>query len=400
MSTMNLSKVIGGILLIIGTSIGGGLLALPMATAGGGFIHSLWLFLGAWLLTLFGAFYILEVNLWLPPHTNMVSMAQATLGKSGQVITWIVYLLLLYALLSAYIAGGSDLVGLYLKKIHFPFDHALSAPVFVIIFGSTIHLGIRTVDRANRLLMTIKTVAYVLLIVLTMPHVEFERLQQGTPRLLAGAVMVVVTSFGYATIIPSLRTYFSSDVNMLRWVIGVGSFIPLICYLLWDFAVQGAVDRSALLQMAHSENAVSNLTLALSGAQTHSVLSSTAHVFTAICVTTSFLGVGLCLWDFIADGYRIQRDASKSRWLVTLSTLLPPLLMVMFWPNIFVKALVYAGVLCVVLLMLMPGVMAWSGRYIKKTASGYQVWGNQWILSLEIVLSTGLALFGLWEVFR
>ncbi len=163
--------------------------------------------------------------------------------------------------------------------------------------------------------------------------------------------------------------------------------------------MQGAVDRSGLLQMTQSENAVSNLTLALSAAKNHTVLSAAAHVFTAICVTTSFLGVGLCLWDFIADGYRIQRDSFKSRWFVTLSTLLPPLLIVIFWPNIFVKALVYAGILCVVLLMLMPGVMAWSGRYIKKTATGYQVWGNQWILSLEIILSFGLALFGLWEIF-
>ncbi len=400
MNNIGVGKIIGGILLIIGTSIGGGLLALPMATAGGGFLHSLWLFLGAWLLTLFGAFYILEINLWLPAQTNMVSMAQVTLGKIGQIVTWVIYLLLLYALLSAYIAGGSDLVGFYLQKAHIPFYHGLSAPLFVIIFGSIIHLGIKTVDRTNRLLMAIKIVAYLLLVFLALPHVQLPRLEEGVPRLLAGATMVVVTSFGYATIIPSLRTYFSSNVNALRLAIGVGSLIPLICYLLWDLAVQGAVDRASLLQMTHSEHAVSDLTLALSINKTHSILASTAHLFTVICVTTSFLGVGLCLWDFIADGYRIHRRTETSHWWVSLSTMFPPLLIVLFWPNIFVKALVYAGVMCVVLLMLLPGIMTWSGRYIKKNASGYQVWGGRWILGLEIILSAGLCAFGLWQIFK
>ena len=92
------SKVFGGVLLIVGTSIGGGMLALPMAAAAGGFYHSIILFLGAWLVTVLAAFYTLEVNLWLPEDTNLISMAKVTLGRPGQLITWISYLLL-YTLL-------------------------------------------------------------------------------------------------------------------------------------------------------------------------------------------------------------------------------------------------------------------------------------------------------------
>jgi len=104
------SKLIGGVLLIFSISIGGGMLALPMAVAAGGFFHSMLLFLGAWLVTVLAAFYILEVNLWLPEGKNLVSMAKVTLGKSGQLATWLAYLLLLYSLLSAYIAGSTDLL--------------------------------------------------------------------------------------------------------------------------------------------------------------------------------------------------------------------------------------------------------------------------------------------------
>lgn len=394
-----ISKITGGILLIIGTSIGGGLLALPMATAGGGFFHSIGLFFFAWLIMTFGAFFILEVNLWLPEHTNMVSMAKATLGNGGRLITWIIYLMLLYALLSAYIAGGSDLVMRLFASMHLTIPQWLGGLIFVLIFGIIIHRGIRTVDRANRLLMTVKMGAYLLLVLLVIPHAQLPKLEAGQTRLLAGAVMVVITSFGYATVIPSLRTYFNSNVKALRLAVGVGSAIPLVCYLLWDLAVQGTIDRGQLIQMSSSSHAVSDLTSALSAGKSHTI-ASTAHLFTVICVVTSFLGVGLCLWDFLADGLRINKQKTLHRWQVTLTAIAPPFLIVVFWPGIFVKALAYAGVICVVLLMLLPGLMVWSGRYVKKTASGYRVWGGRGLLGLEIVLAAALAIYGLIEVLK
>ncbi len=393
------SKMFGCVLLIIGTSIGGGLLALPMATAGGGFFHSIALFFGAWLVMTLGAFFILEVNLWLPEHSNMLSMAKATLGRGGSIFTWIIYLLLLYALLSAYIAGGSDLVAKIFNYFHMPMPQWLAGIIFVVFFGIIVHCGIRTVDRTNRLLMVIKMGSYLLLVVLVIPHINLPALTVGNPRLLSGALMVVITSFGYATIIPSLRTYFNSDVKALRLAIGVGSLIPLICYLLWDLAVQGSVDRSQLMAMSQSPHAVSDLTISLS-ASTSNTINSTARLFTVICITTSFLGVALCLWDFLADGLKVDKQRQHGRGLITLTTLLPPLLIVIFWPGIFVKALAYAGVICVVLLILLPGVMAWSGRYVKKIAQGYQVVGGRALLVAEILISAALTVYGLIEVLK
>jgi len=394
------SKMIGATLLIIGTSLGSGLLALPMATAGLGFLHSIWLFLCAWSAMTFGAFYILEVNMALPEHSNMVSMAKATLGNGGRLVTWVVYLLLLYALLSAYIAGGSDLVTQLFGLIHWQIPQWMGGIIFVVIFGGIVHCGIRMVDRANRLLMTVKMSAYVFLVALVIPRINLPQLTAGNIGLLGGAVMVVFTSFGYATIIPSLRSYFNSQIKPLRIVIGVGSLIPLVCYLLWVLVVQGSVGRDNLMQMANSAHAVTTFTTSLSAASGSAAIGSIAHLFTVICITTSFLGVALCLWDFLADGLKLNNKSSSGRWRSTLLTLSPPLIIVIFWPGIFVKALAYAGVICIVLLMLLPGLMAWSSRYWKKTAGAYQVWGGRGILAAEIILSTGLAIYGLFEVLK
>ncbi|MBV9575717.1 MAG: tryptophan/tyrosine permease, partial [Gammaproteobacteria bacterium] len=104
------SKLIGGILLVVGTTVGAGILALPIATAELGFWGSTLLLISCWAVMTTCAFLFLEVNLWLPAKSNVVSMAGATLGKTGQAIAWVVYLLLLYSILSAYIAGGGDLL--------------------------------------------------------------------------------------------------------------------------------------------------------------------------------------------------------------------------------------------------------------------------------------------------
>ena len=57
------NKLIGGILLIIGTSIGGGMLVLPIATAQLGFINALIFLVLCWAIMTAAALLILEVNL-------------------------------------------------------------------------------------------------------------------------------------------------------------------------------------------------------------------------------------------------------------------------------------------------------------------------------------------------
>lgn len=389
------SKLIGGVLLIVGTSIGGGMLALPMAAAAGGFFNSMLLFIGAWIVTVLAAFYILEANLWLPEGTNLVSMAKATLGKWGQLVTWFAYLLLLYSLLSAYIAGGADLLHNLLLVAHINTSHWLDSLLFIIILGSVLYCGIRAVDWANRGLMSAKLIAYVLLVLLISPHISLMKLEDGHLLLLSGAVMVVITSFGYATIVPTLRSYFKSNVSALRLTIAIGSLVPLVCYLLWDMAVQGSIasyGKQGLIQMAESAHAVSYLTTALSTRLGSDTISGLTHFFTSICIATSFLGVSLCLSDFLTDGLKVGKSV-LSRIMIVCLTLLPPLAIVLFYPGAFIVGLSYAGIFCVLLLMLLPALMVWSGRYVKKLAVGYQVTGGKLFIILEIIIALALLVF-------
>jgi tyrosine-specific transport protein len=361
---MGNSKIIGGILLIVGTSIGGGMLALPVSTAAMGMTNAIVFLISCWFIMTVGALLILEVNLRLPAGSNMVTMAQSTLGLPGQIIAWVTYLFLLYTLLAAYISGGSDVFSSLLHKIHIDSPNWVMAILFTTLFSIIIYHGIRTVDYVNRSLMFGKLGVYLLLVLIISPYIEPPKLAGGSFPAITGSLMILITSFGFASIVPSLREYFSDDIHALRKVILLGSLIPLVCYIIWIAVIMGVVEREGsggLLALMQSEHATSGLTQALNNSIHSQWITGFFSFFTSICMITAFLGVSLGLFDFLADGLKFKKTGLQGKW-VLIFTFVPPLSVVLFNPGVYLHALSYAGICCVILLLLLPVMMAWRGR--------------------------------------
>ncbi len=384
-------KLLGSVLLIVGTSIGAGMLALPIATAQLGFVGSLILLFICWFVMTAGAFLLLEVNLWMPMNSNLNTMARHTIGPVGQIFSWIVFLLLLYSLLCAYIAGGSDLFHNLLLTRGIEIPVWISSIVFTCIFGSVVYFGIRSVDYVNRGLMFIKFGAYILLIVLLTPLISSSKLAAGNLHHLTSttAIMVTITSFGYATIVPSLRIYFAGDVKKLKKAILIGSLVPLICYAIWDAAIMGVIPLEGdhgLISILKSQTSTSDLVNTLSDIAAQKSVTFFAKLFTSICVLTSFLGVSLCLVDFWADGLQVEKKGINNL-IIIAATFIPPLVVVLFFPNAFIAALEYAGIYCVLLLILLPAWMTWRGRYHKNFKHVFTVAGGKTLLGGLTIVS-------------
>ncbi|MDD4893198.1 MAG: aromatic amino acid transport family protein [Candidatus Rickettsiella isopodorum] len=394
-------KLIGGILLIVGTSIGGGMLALPIATAQLGFINALFFLVTCWAIMTAAALLILEVNLWHSVNSNLISMAKTTLGRFGQIVAWFSYLLLLYALLAAYIAGGSDFLQHLLLTFHINLPAKLSALLFAGLLSLIVYKGLGSVDYVNRSLMFSKLLTFILLVICISPFISIHYLLslENTYQLsiILGSTTVIMTSFGFAIIVPSLRSYFTNDLFMLRKAILIGSLIPLLCYILWELTIMGSIPahgESGLIFMYHSGHSTSNLMAALSHLLDNKLIYFLAKIFTSICFATSFLGVALSLFDFFSDGLQIEKKGLKKLLLYAV-TFFPPLLIANRYPHAFIMALSYAGVLCAILLILLPAMMVWSGRYIKKCASGYQVTGGKPLLISLIIIALFIIILSL-----
>ena len=392
------TRLLGGVLLIIGTTIGGAMLALPIATAQLGFIYSSLLLACAWFVMTVSAFLILEINLWLPRNNNMISMAKATLGVPGQVIAWVTYLLLLYSLLAAYITGGGDFFQNLLIHAGLPVTTAIASIAFTFALGFIVYLGIRSIDYVNRVLMFSKLGAYILLVVLIAPVLSPVKLIGGHPSYLLQSATLCILSFGFATIVPSLRLYFKDDKKQLLLAILFGSLIPLVCYILWNMIIMGIIPRegqNGLIAMLTSGRSTSEFVEQLNVILHRSIITDVARFFTSICLATAFLGVSLGLTDFLADGFAIEKKGWEHIAILFIA-FVPPLFIAIFYPGAFVKALSYAGIYCSILMILLPALMVWRGRYHKQIANGFRVPGGKWLLSLLIIVSVSVIILSLY----
>jgi tyrosine-specific transport protein len=369
-------KLIGSILMMLGTCVGAGMLALPIVTAHEYFTFNIFLLLLAWLVMMIGAFAVLEVNLWLPEKTNLVSMANSTLGRVGKYTTWVVCLLLLYSLMCAYIASSSDVLQTLLRWMHIPIPHWIAIIGVVLILGSIVYGGVGAVDMTNRGLMSFKLLAYFLLVALIAPKIHVNYLTVGHSKFRIATFMVMITSFGYGTIIPSLRTYLKSNPKLLHRAIIIGSILPLLIYFFWILAIQGLIPKpgpNGLIAIKQSGNTIAQLMTTVTYYLHNPWVVSLANAFISVCAITSFLCVALGLVDFMMDGLKLHHRKKKSP-SVYLLTFLPPLIIVLWWPNIFVSALSYAGTFCLVLLGLLPLLMLYSGRHIRRFSNKSHTW--------------------------
>ena len=166
-------RYIGGILLVSGTTIGAGMLALPIATAFLGFYPSLVIFVFCWFMMLISAFFFLDVNMSIEGRVNLITMAQKTLGTWAKIVAWIVYLLLLYSLIAAYIAASAPVfttaISYILKR---PIPSWIGPFILPLIFGWFIYLGTSGVDWVNKIFMCGLGVSFILLMVVAPSSIE------------------------------------------------------------------------------------------------------------------------------------------------------------------------------------------------------------------------------------
>ena len=360
-------SVLGGILLIAGSCIGAGMLALPVITGPAGFWPSMVMLLLSWLFMTATGFLLLEANLAIGHSLSLISIAKHTLGKPGKILCWFLFLFLFYSLSIAYIAAsGSILQSIVGDLFDLNLPGWVGSLLFTLIFGVVIFIGTRHVDYLNRTLMVGLIVAYCILVILGSQHIHLEYLGLKQWPYAFAALPVLVISFGFHNMIPSLAMYLKGDIKRLRLTVFIGSLIPLLIYVLWEVVMLGIIPvqgREGLLNaLDHGEVATSTLHAVVG----NSWINTVAQAFALFAIITSFLAQSLSLVDFLSDGLKIPKIGFGRLTLVIL-TLVPPFAFAFAYPGIFIKALNLAGGFsAVVLFGMMPVLMVWILRYKRK----------------------------------
>ena len=360
----NLGHVVGGTLLIAATTIGVGMLGLPVATGPGGFVPATFVYILTWFFMLCTGLLLLEVCSWMPAEANLITMTHRLLGPVGKSVCWVVYLFLFITAMIAHVSGGgSTLVDILNLSFGIAMPQGVAMVLYVLIFSPIVYLGTRSVDRFNLVMMTCVLLTYVLFIILSAGKVDFKLLNYADWSKAWPALPVLLTAFTYQLIIPTLMTYMDRDVKKVRLSIILGSSIPLVVYLIWELLILGIIPVEGLIQAkAEGQTAVMPLKELLHNPWIFNIGS----FFAFFVLTTSYIALALAFLDFLADGLHVKKEGMK-KVALCLGIFIPPTIIALIYPGIFITALEYAGgISCALLFGLLPPVMAWVGRYLKK----------------------------------
>ncbi|MCW8334789.1 aromatic amino acid transport family protein [Vibrio paucivorans] len=377
---MTKSRIFGSTLIIAGTTIGAGMLALPLASAGIGFSTSLAIMLGLWALMAFTALLMLELHQYADSSATLHTLAKQILGQKGKWLASFAMLFLFYALCAAYIAGGGAQFGERISQWSgFEISGSSATVLFTVIVAAIVAVGTGAVDKVNRVLFISKLVAMVLVLAFLAPNVTESYLlsmplQQG---LVVAAIPVIFTSFGFHGSIPAIVNYLDGDTRSLRKAILIGSSIPLVIYIFWQVVTLGVVSQSQLVDNSGLSGLISTL------AQTvhRSDLGQIVGVFADLALLTSFLGVSLGLFEFLGDTMK-KEGQGFNRVVAALVTFTPPLGFALFYPQGFIMALGYAAIALVILAIFLPVIMVHKVRKSEDYQGRYQVLGGHAALYL------------------
>ena len=381
-----MNKTVGSTLLVAGTMIGAGMLAMPLTSAGIGFGFTLVLLLGLWALLTFSALLFVELYQTAESDAGIGTLAEQYFGKTGRIIATAVLIIFLYALIAAYISGGGSLLKDLLPE---SFGDKVSILLFTVIFGSFIVIGTHSVDKINRVLFFVMLAAFAVVLSLMLPEIKFDNLM-ATPidnALIISASPVFFTAFGFHGSIPSLNKYLDGNVKALRISILAGSAITLCAYILWQMSTHGLLTQNEFLQILKEDATLNGLvkaTLAITGSN---MIAGAVKLFSTLALVTSFLGVGLGLLECIEDLLKRSFNISAGRISLGLMTFIPPLVFALFYPEGFILALGYAGQMFAFYAVVLPVSLVWKARRAH-TNLPYKVWGGN--LTLIIVLVLGV----------
>ncbi|CAN1145432.1 Tyrosine-specific transport system [Linum perenne] len=346
--------------LVAGTTVGAGILAIPAVTQESGFLASAFACITCWIFMVATGLLIAEVNVNTMCElgsggVSLVSMAKRTLGSVGvQVACWS-YIFIHYALLVAYVARSSDIIT---NNIGIPLWE--SAALFSLVLGSICYFGSqRVIGAVNGVLVLGIIISFTGLVVVASGNLQWDALLKANFEAVPMSIPIIALSFVYQNVVPVLCTNLEGNLSKVRTAIVLGTAIPLGLFLVWDAVILGSISGQ------ETANAIIDPLQQLRS--TNGSVGPIVELFSLLAIATSYIGFVLGLADFLSD--LLELPAGQNSALPYLLTLFPPLVLSLLDPEIFFKALDFAGTYGVLVLFgILPAAMAWSDRYSRTSS--------------------------------
>ncbi|MFM9402662.1 aromatic amino acid transporter [Myroides odoratimimus] len=383
------SRLLGSILIIAGSSIGGGMLAMPITSAGVGFIGATLLLFIIWFAMCYTALLMVRIYDFNSPKDGFDTLTRKYAGFTVNRIAGLSLMFLIYGLTAAYMSGGGTILKTNIDLLlDTNLDDRLAVLIFSAIFSTIVIIGTRWVDWFTRILFTGKLIFLALLVIVMTPLIEGANLlhmplSQG---LVIMSIPAIFTSFGFHGSIPSIVDYLEGNKKLLKRAFILGSLLPLVIYLVWQIVILGTLDQTVFMQILQEHSEVKGLLLSIRELSHSAYIETLFSFFAATALGTSFLGVSIGLLDYYKDLFK-NKSKNLIKPLAAICTFIPPLLFALFYPEGFILALGYAAIAGVVLALVIPVVLYLKAmRFHKIKISLLQYFIISFILILSLVI--------------
>ncbi|MCC8370295.1 MAG: amino acid permease [Rickettsia endosymbiont of Stiretrus anchorago] len=363
-----MEKLIGSILLIAGTCIGSGMIALPMVLAKIGLIPSIILMFIIWFLMYYTSLINLELNLQAGKGLALGRLGRYFSGRIAEIIGMVNLKILSYALLAVFIYGGSSIIqNLLSLDISIVYIGAWYAVISILV----LLLPLKLIDYINRLLFIGILIVIAILIIGLIAMIKWYNLPLFSSRykeilVWSEITPVVFTSFGFQVIFHTLTNYCNKNARTLKLAFLFGTLIPAIVYIIWTCSVLTVIHHENPVfyqQMVVGNVEVGELVKELSSIAKWQSVQLLVWIISTLAIATSVIGVGVGLCDSLKVSFSNLQCNSRIRDIIAASTtILPAYIVTILIPNAFITVLGFAGMILVIIAILLPAYLLYKAK--------------------------------------
>ncbi|AKO45124.1 aromatic amino acid transporter [[Haemophilus] ducreyi] len=361
-------SIFGGACIIAGVCVGAGMLGLPTSGAGAWTIWSIISLTLTMIVMTLSGWLLLNVYQNYDARASFNTVTRDLLGNQINIVNNLAVYFVGGILLYAYTtASGGILSNLTNSTFELgEYSNRIWSTIFVFIFSFFVWHSTRLVDRISVLLILFMAFSFAfsisgLVINIDLPTLFDQQNQQGEYAKYALAMFpIALTSFGYHHSVSSMRAYYGEE-QKAKYAIASGTFIALILYLLWIISIFGNLPRQQFLPIIASNGDLEILLNTVGKVVESPYVRQAINAFSMAAILSSFIGVGLGTFDFLADFFKF--DNSKiGRMKSWAATFLPPLVFSLIAPLGFLKAIGYAGAVATLWTCIIPALLAYKAR--------------------------------------
>lgn len=357
-------KISGLTCLVTGNLIGAGILGIPILAGIAGFWPSVGLMIVSCIAMTYSAIVLARVACEKKdPIFNYPSLYAAQLGKFGKHIGTLTNALILYGLLTAYIAGGAIILA---QLFGIAVSIWLTFGFFALMTCLTLG-GVKLFEKFNVFLMAILWTTFIIMIIIGDRHIDLANLEHSNWAFLLLAIPMIVTAFHFHNLIPTLATHAKYNKKILYIAVIIGMFIGLLMNTAWLYVGVGNIPLLGHNSLEYCYVNGIPATVPMDAIIRSKFFVIVSLLFSLLAILTSYVANGLGLVGFCKD-FSLTYLKIKNKLFPLLLAFAPPIIIAFSFPHIFLSAIgIVGGIGIITLFGVLPSIIDYQ-HGAKKTA--------------------------------